>query len=91
MLFSLGSAKDAKVTQLGDWINGVWVWRLDRRRSFFEWEKPLECFLLQVLQGVMFSWRVLENKIATSVNLHEVGLLMLLLPFCFVCIFDSVC
>ena len=50
-LFSLSSVKDAKVAQLGVWSNGVWVWFLDWRRSFFEWEKPLECRLLQILHG----------------------------------------
>jgi len=34
-LFSIYSAKDAKVAELGFWANGVWVWQLAWRRSFF--------------------------------------------------------
>ncbi|XP_068483362.1 uncharacterized protein [Phaseolus vulgaris] len=50
-LFSLSLAKDAKVAELGNWIDGVWVWHFVWRRSFFEWEKPLEEQLVQLLQG----------------------------------------
>jgi len=28
-LFSISSAKDAKVVELGYWYNGVWVWNLE--------------------------------------------------------------
>lgn len=24
-----------------EWINGIWVWRLEWRRLWFEWEKPM--------------------------------------------------
>jgi len=34
-LFSICSAKDAKVAELGYWSNGVWVWQFVWRRSFF--------------------------------------------------------
>ncbi|XP_068472346.1 uncharacterized protein [Phaseolus vulgaris] len=50
-LFSLSLAKDTKVVELGNWIDGVWVWHFVWRRSFFEWEKPLEEQLVQLLQG----------------------------------------
>ncbi|XP_068461575.1 uncharacterized protein [Phaseolus vulgaris] len=40
-LFSICSAKDAKVAELGFWANGVWIWQLAWRRSFFYWEQPL--------------------------------------------------
>jgi len=61
-LFSICSAKDAKVTELGFWANDVWVWQLAWRRSSFDWEKPLVDQLSQVLleaglvQGVADSW-----------------------------------
>ena len=51
-LFSLSSTKDAKVVELGYWHNGVWVWQLNWRRSFFEWEKSLVEKLVQSLQEV---------------------------------------
>ena len=50
-LFSLSLAKDAKVTELENWIDGVWVWHFVWHSSFFEWEKPLEEQLVQLLQG----------------------------------------
>ena len=40
-LFSISCSKDAKVSELGTWTNGSWVWQLAWRRPFFEWEKPL--------------------------------------------------
>jgi len=129
-LFSFSTVKDAKVAQLGSWNNGVWVWSLEWRRSFFEWEKPLESRLLQFLLGTrlvlgetdnwlwevgefqnysvtsayvllrrdreevlpnvysrlwrckalpsatLTAWRVLENRIATSVNLESRGIVV---------------
>ncbi|XP_068483236.1 uncharacterized protein [Phaseolus vulgaris] len=50
-LFSISSAKDAKVAELGYWYNGVWVWNLDWRRSFFDWEKSLVEQLVQLLMS----------------------------------------
>ncbi|XP_068477366.1 uncharacterized protein [Phaseolus vulgaris] len=104
-LFSISSAKDAKVAELGYWYNGVWVWNLEWRRSFFNWEKSLVEQLVQLLQeakltlgevrrgrGGEFSpehcklwrykalpsalftaWRVVENRIASKVNLVRRG------------------
>jgi len=46
---SICSAKDANVTEFGSWTNGVWVWQLAWRRSFFDWEKLLVNQLRQVL------------------------------------------
>jgi len=48
-LFSISSTKDAKLTELGFWSNGVWVWQLAWRRPFFEWEKPMADQLSQLL------------------------------------------
>jgi len=48
-LFSLCSAKDAKVAELGSWSDGVWIWHLAWRRPFFDWEKPLVDQLCQAL------------------------------------------
>jgi len=51
-LFSLSSAKAAKVVELGNWSKDVWIWQLSSRRSFFDWEKVLEEQLSQLLQGM---------------------------------------
>ena len=129
-LFSLSLAKDAKVVELRNWIDGVWVWHFVLRRSFFEWKKPLEEQLVQLLQGtkleprkedcwiwkaegfqtftvnsayvqvrkdtvgevppvysklwrckalpsaLLTSWRVIENKVATKVNLERRGVVI---------------
>ncbi|XP_068487176.1 uncharacterized protein [Phaseolus vulgaris] len=48
-LFPICSAKYANVTEFGSWTNGVWVWQLVWRRSFFDWEKLLVNQLRQVL------------------------------------------
>jgi len=123
--FSISSSKNAKVSELGYWSNGDWVWQLSWRRSFFEWEKSLAEQLRQLLlearvvsgevdgwiwkggvsqsfsvnsaynlvrkdKETMFSpifcklwkskaipsatlmtWRLLENKLATRVNLSR--------------------
>jgi len=124
-LFSVSLSKTSKVAELGVWNNGIWDWKFAWRRSFFEWEKQLECHFSQVVQGVCFhldkedswvwkggealsytvksaynrlrggqegenatvfkqfwrskalpsalvtTWRVLENKLATRVNLGK--------------------
>jgi len=51
-LFSLSSAKNAKMAELGYWYNGEWVWNLVWHRSFFDWEKSLVEQLFQSLQEV---------------------------------------
>ena len=56
-LFSLSSCKDAKVTELGKWINGSWEWQITWKRSLFEWEKPLVCIFFQGLQGLSLTWK----------------------------------
>jgi len=126
-LFSISSTKEAMVAELGSWINGVWGWQLAWRRFFFDWEKPLEDQLLQILlearlvpgeadswvwkvgglqmfsvnyayihvrkdrevvsspifsrlwrckvvpSDVLTAWRMLDNKLATRVNLERRG------------------
>ena len=51
-LYSLSTAKAAKVAEIGNWSNGVWIWHLCWRRSLFDWEKLLEEQLSQLLQGI---------------------------------------
>ena len=129
-IFSLSVTKGAKVAELGNWIDGVWVWHFEWRRPFFEWEKPLVEQFFQLLQGaklesekadcwiwkaggfhtftvnstyfqvrkdrvwevspiysklwrckalpsaLVTAWRVMENKIATRVNLERRGVVV---------------
>jgi len=49
-LFSLSSLKDAKVSKLGVWSNGVWEWKVAWRRRLFDWEKSLENLFVQAFQ-----------------------------------------
>ncbi|XP_068504164.1 uncharacterized protein [Phaseolus vulgaris] len=51
-LFSISSNKHAKLSDLGSWSDGRWVWGLDWRRPFFEWEKSAADCLSQLLLGV---------------------------------------
>jgi len=74
-LLSLSSAKNAKIVELGYWYNGEWVWNLDWRRSFFDWEKSLVEQLFQILQEVKlvfgeadsWVWKIEESQ-TFSVN-----------------------
>ena len=74
-LFSISSSKDAKLSKLGFWSNGVWVLQLDWRRPFFEWEKSMAEQLSQLLlearidPGEVDSWMWKEGGLQTfSVN-----------------------
>lgn len=40
-LFLLAVDKEAKVTDMGEWEEGVWRWRWNWRRSLFLWEETL--------------------------------------------------
>ncbi|XP_068475329.1 uncharacterized mitochondrial protein AtMg00310-like [Phaseolus vulgaris] len=51
-LFSISSNKDSNLLEVGSWTNGRWVWQLDWRRSFFDWENPMADQLSQLLLGV---------------------------------------
>jgi len=129
-LFSICSSKNARVAELGAWSDGEWVWHLDWRRPFFDWEVPmvdqLSLALLKVRlvlgeearwewkgegnqmfsvnsayslvrrvgaaepssgfsklwncnvvsSALLTAWRVLQNKIATRVNLERRGVLV---------------
>jgi hypothetical protein len=54
-LFSISTLKDAKVAEVGSWVNNNWCWCLIWRRSFFVWEEQLYNELLTLLQGVSLS------------------------------------
>ncbi|XP_068497922.1 uncharacterized protein [Phaseolus vulgaris] len=63
------------MAELGYWYNGEWVWNLDWRRSFFDWEKSLVEQLFQSLQEVKlvfgeadsWVWKIRESQ-TFSVN-----------------------
>jgi len=54
-LYSICSAKDAKVAELEFWSNGVWGWQLAWRRLFFNWENPLVDQLSHLLLEAMLA------------------------------------
>lgn len=41
-LFHLSTRKEGMVKQMGDWVDGKWVWRLVWRRNLFDREKAKE-------------------------------------------------
>jgi hypothetical protein len=48
-LFGISTQKDALVSEVGYWENGVWNWRLTWRRNFFVWEEAFDEELLALL------------------------------------------
>lgn len=50
-LYHLSSRKDGVVREMGDWVNGRWMWKLEWRRELLEREKAREEELLQFLSG----------------------------------------
>jgi len=42
----------SKLAEFGNWVEGVWEWKLAWRRNLFKWEKVLESQFLQELQGL---------------------------------------
>lgn len=50
-LFSISLSKEATVAQMGEWCEGVWVWKLSWRRGLFVWEVNLLDSLLEILKS----------------------------------------
>jgi hypothetical protein len=48
-LFGISTQKEALVSEMGCWENGVWRWELLWRRNFFVWEEELVDELMEVL------------------------------------------
>ena len=40
-LFEISLQQRESVAKLGEWKDGVWVWKFAWRRPLFEWEKQL--------------------------------------------------
>jgi hypothetical protein len=40
-LYSVSNLKEAKISDVGYFENGRWIWKLEWRRSLFEWEKVM--------------------------------------------------
>ena len=48
------NSKGGNIGDVGEWIGNEWVWKLSRRRTWFEWEKPmLEDIHIQVARLVI--------------------------------------
>ena len=78
-LCSLSVPSEPMLVEVGNWLDGVWEWKLVWRRNMFEWEKALESQLLQELQGMRleFDWRIVGSGKTVSFLLTRSILLML--------------
>jgi hypothetical protein len=54
-LFGISTQKEAMISDVGWWDNGVWRWGLMWRRNFFVWEENLLVELLNVVSQVTLS------------------------------------
>jgi hypothetical protein len=63
-LFGISNQKEDTIASMGGWNDFQWVWNLEWRRQFFEWEQPLYQQLIQIIaqfqptqQEDMWQWR----------------------------------
>ncbi|XVF61990.1 hypothetical protein PTKIN_Ptkin08bG0180300 [Pterospermum kingtungense] len=56
-IFALVENKNGKVKEFGSFINGVWVWNIQLRRSLFDWERNQWDNLMTLLKD----YQVCEN------------------------------
>ena len=49
-LFAVSLQKQSKISQMGEWIDSSWVWRLQWRRPLYEWEVEEVCILNRIIQ-----------------------------------------
>ncbi|GAU10299.1 hypothetical protein TSUD_422630, partial [Trifolium subterraneum] len=54
-LFAISSHPHATINELGVWVNGVWRWHLEWRRSFFVWEEELYGQFMRVVESIILS------------------------------------
>ncbi|GKV12022.1 hypothetical protein SLEP1_g23227 [Rubroshorea leprosula] len=87
-LYLISASKDNIVSQMGWWLNGSWIWKLQwRRRSAYkaltmELEREQLGVTLQKVWNVVvsskvsaFSWQLLQDKIPTKANLFKKGII----------------
>jgi hypothetical protein len=63
-LYGISNQKEGTIASMGGWIDFRWIWNLEWRRQFFEWEQPLDQQLVQIIaqfqptqQDDMWQWR----------------------------------
>ncbi|GKV12840.1 hypothetical protein SLEP1_g23934 [Rubroshorea leprosula] len=66
-LYALSTGKDNKISQMGEWVNGAWKWKLQWRRSLYSWEKQQEEDLQRELQRTP----VVRGKLDRCVWVHS--------------------
>ncbi|KAL9664080.1 hypothetical protein QQ045_019477 [Rhodiola kirilowii] len=49
-LFSLAVVNKAKVSEMGQWVNGVWHWKVVFRRPLYDWEEVNRAELMEGLR-----------------------------------------
>jgi hypothetical protein len=54
-LFSMSVQKGDVISDLGNWVNGEWLWNLRWHRNFFIWEEPLAIELGEVINNVVIT------------------------------------
>jgi hypothetical protein len=73
-LFSIASNQDVTISDLGAWLNNVWMWNFSWRRNLFVWEENqlqelIACLRPVANSTVQDSWRwdpVLEGQFSVS-------------------------
>ena len=77
-IFALASNKEGMISECGRWENENWLWDIELRRSFFDWEfEQWNCFLLSLANisvkknlGDVLAWSYCPNGIF-SVSLFK--------------------
>lgn len=41
MIFANSQNKNARIGEVGSWVEGRWVWKLEWRREWFNWEESI--------------------------------------------------
>ncbi|KAE8696468.1 hypothetical protein F3Y22_tig00110670pilonHSYRG00078 [Hibiscus syriacus] len=68
-IFGLAQKKSGNISEFGNWINGVWVWKIELRRGLFDWETDRWSQFLEVLNRAVSSAPVVDKlKWIGSVN-----------------------
>lgn len=51
-LYNISTTKEAKVSDMGEWREGIWCWNFAWRRRLFTWEEELVEAMLHELAGI---------------------------------------
>ncbi|KAL9674773.1 hypothetical protein QQ045_002972 [Rhodiola kirilowii] len=51
-MFQLAVNKEAKVEEMGQWVDGVWQWQVILRRPLYQWEEEIRLELMEGLSHI---------------------------------------